>query len=267
MPVGVCAVSRFCDNCVLAFDHHCPWVGNCIGIRNYRYFCYFILTVFLYGAFVATVSFIRLHDIAQGMAMVREGSPTNGVSDDAWQGYFSLAIADRPEVFVLFLFAGCVALSVTGLIFYHLNLIRIGETTNEAVRGVYARHVNPFNAGFVANFRVLFLDPIPPSQCKFLTKDVTPAAIAGMAESVEEMVRRRNFGTPKPVERGGPFNSNFLVPGTSEDGRYSYQADEADIEGQEAELEDHNENLLEDPKARLAREAAELRAQRDGRAQ
>ena len=38
---------RHCDVCIDVFDHHCPWTGTCIGIRNYKYFMAFVFTVLL----------------------------------------------------------------------------------------------------------------------------------------------------------------------------------------------------------------------------
>ena len=32
-----------CRRCIIKMDHHCPWVNNCIGIGNHKYFLQFIL--------------------------------------------------------------------------------------------------------------------------------------------------------------------------------------------------------------------------------
>lgn len=132
---------KFCDNCVLEFDHHCPWTGSCVGRRNYSHFLTFLGTTFAYTVFMAVVSFrVILRPITILQSIPYPFTPT--LLDSVKQ-----TLSQRPMAAVLFCYAVVLLCSVVPLIIYHLELLANGITTNEEVRRRY-NGPSPYNRGF-----------------------------------------------------------------------------------------------------------------------
>eukprot|EP00456_Euglypha_rotunda_P050622 TRINITY_DN40754_c0_g2_i1.p1 TRINITY_DN40754_c0_g2~~TRINITY_DN40754_c0_g2_i1.p1 ORF type:complete len:122 (-),score=11.16 TRINITY_DN40754_c0_g2_i1:11-376(-) len=60
---------NYCGNCVKEFDHHCPFVSNCIGERNYGAFMLFNLCVVALLISVLVSVFVAL-DSANGPSQI-----------------------------------------------------------------------------------------------------------------------------------------------------------------------------------------------------
>lgn len=50
-----------CNRCILRMDHHCPWLPDCVGFRNQKYFIQFLMYATLYAFNVLIFDTIQLY--------------------------------------------------------------------------------------------------------------------------------------------------------------------------------------------------------------
>jgi palmitoyltransferase ZDHHC9/14/18 len=149
-----CFHCRVCDNCVETLDHHCVWLNNCVGRRNYRYFFSFVssgtlLALFLFGA---SLAHILLYQTREHVSF--------GESISKWRVPFAMVIY------------GVLAVPYpAALLVYHLFLMGRGETTREYLNShkfTKQDRLRPFNQGSsLRNWIAVLLRPRPPTYLQF----------------------------------------------------------------------------------------------------
>ncbi|XP_075890865.1 palmitoyltransferase ZDHHC16B [Nelusetta ayraudi] len=145
-----------CNMCVLKMDHHCPWLNNCVGHFNQRYFFSFCLYMTL-GCIYCSVS-------SRDLFLEAYGAIESSYQTPPETSPFTETTAHKCIIF-LWVLTSSVAVALGGLTLWHAMLITRGETSVE-------RHINrketkrlreqgkvfrnPYHHGRLKNWKILF---------------------------------------------------------------------------------------------------------------
>ncbi|KAI9317739.1 DHHC palmitoyltransferase-domain-containing protein [Dichotomocladium elegans] len=146
---------RICKSCTLKMDHHCPWVNNCVGFSNYKFFYLFILYATLLCVYIFCATLPPTIAVVNGPLSIF-GLDLNWPFLLFVSGIFGLFLIP----FTLF-HTRQLLKNRTTIEFYEKSSFKLGRGRNGRVDVMRNKHFNPWDMGTRQNFvQVMGTNPL-----------------------------------------------------------------------------------------------------------
>ena len=139
-----------CNNCVERLDHHCPWIGNCAGKRNYIYFFIFIVLLNIQTILIIIFSIIHIISKVKDYSDLNKQLP----EEEKIKHLTAYSFCDVIISLYLIIYSIITMCFITILLFYHIRLICVNSTTKEELRHIFKTNFgNPYKRSICQNIR------------------------------------------------------------------------------------------------------------------